>query len=79
MTSKCAHIKKLAHGIYVVEMIGGFLLAVQASSVYIIVDHPREPRLAKCVICFTKALLVIYFLIIIIRILIFLIINEEIP
>jgi hypothetical protein len=37
----CTHMNVLANGIYGVEMIGGFLMAIQASTIYIVVDHPN--------------------------------------
>jgi len=39
--SECQQMQLLTSILYAVEMLGGFLLAFQASSMYMVVDHPK--------------------------------------
>jgi len=71
----CDRLKKLAHGLYLTEMAGGFVLAAQASSVYYFVDnHGTDPRVSTVIKCFTIGCLCGFTALVGVRVLLFVLI-----
>lgn len=45
----CSYVHKLANALYGLEMTAGFLLSLQAASIYIVIDNPRSLKVESAV------------------------------